>query len=184
VIASPLRPRHDRYRASLLEASSPSRGTPYGASLSFATTTHLGPPSDTPSRAPVGGRGTHDHPQAARSIPGRALATSVLDSPCQGSSTGLTPPISTSVPGTPQLAYGSPVFETGGIPSPRRYPTLTDKPYATGLRDREFNCSPPLRTDPSPSRIALRALGTRWRDERPTEPLAGAGRVSESQGRG
>src|ERR1700741_2147332 len=37
----------------------------------------------------------------ARSIPGRALASSVLDSPCQGSRTGLPPPISTSVPSTP-----------------------------------------------------------------------------------
>ena len=43
----------------------------------------------------------------------------MLDSPYQGSKTGLPPPISTSVPGTPQLAYGSPVFATGGItPSP------------------------------------------------------------------
>jgi hypothetical protein len=31
----------------------------------------------------------------------------MLDSPCHGSRTGLTPPISTSVPGTPPLAYGS-----------------------------------------------------------------------------
>src|ERR1035438_5222277 len=37
----------------------------------------------------------------ARSIPSRALASSVLDSPYQGSRTGLTPPISTSVPSTP-----------------------------------------------------------------------------------
>ena len=36
----------------------------------------------------------------ARSIPGRALASSVLDSPYQGSRTGLPPPISTSVPST------------------------------------------------------------------------------------
>ena len=41
----------------------------------------------------------------ARSIPSRALASSVLDSPYQGSRTGLTPPISTSVPST--LDYGS-----------------------------------------------------------------------------
>jgi hypothetical protein len=40
----------------------------------------------------------------ARSIPGRALASSVLDSPCQGSRTKLAPPISTSVPSTPDLA--------------------------------------------------------------------------------
>jgi hypothetical protein len=34
----------------------------------------------------------------------RALASAVLDSPCQGSRTGLTPPISTSVPSTPATA--------------------------------------------------------------------------------
>ena len=100
MIASPLRPRHDRYRASLLQASSPSRGTPYGASLSFATTTHLWPPSDPPSRKPAS---QTSRQQAARSIPGRALASSMLDSPCQGSRTGFTPPISTSVPGTPVI---------------------------------------------------------------------------------
>ncbi len=42
----------DRNRASLLAASSPTRRTPYGASLSFATTTHLWLPSDPPSRKP------------------------------------------------------------------------------------------------------------------------------------
>jgi len=40
----------------------------------------------------------------ARSIPGRALASSMLDSPYQGSRTGLTPPISTPVPSTPAQA--------------------------------------------------------------------------------
>jgi len=38
---------------------------------------------------------------AALSIPGRALAPSMLDSLCQRSRTGVTPPISTSVPSTP-----------------------------------------------------------------------------------
>ena len=38
----------------------------------------------------------------------------MLDSPYQGSKTGLTPPISTSVPGTPQLGYASLVFAAGG----------------------------------------------------------------------
>jgi transposase len=42
----------------------------------------------------------------ARSIPGRALASSVSGSPCQGPGTGLPPPISTSVPGTPAQPYG------------------------------------------------------------------------------
>ena len=57
----------------------------------------LWPLSDPPSRKPANATG---HRQAARSIPGRALASSMLDSPCQGSRTGLTPPISTSVPST------------------------------------------------------------------------------------
>ena len=35
--------------------------------------------------------------------------------PLSGSKTGLTPPISTSVPGTPQLAYGSLRSSTGAI---------------------------------------------------------------------
>jgi hypothetical protein len=56
----------------------------------------------------------------------------MLDSPYQGSKTGLTPPISTSVPGTPQLAYGSPVFAAGGIPISHPWQSLPDNPYATG----------------------------------------------------
>src|SRR5450755_2126887 len=91
----------DRNRASPLPAGSPIRGTPYGASLSFATTTHLWPPSDPPSRE---SRSATSRTGTARSIPGRALASSVLDSPYQGSRTGLPPPISTSVPGTPAFA--------------------------------------------------------------------------------
>ena len=78
MIASPLRPRHDRNRASLLKASSPNRGTPYGASLSFATTTHLGPPSDPPSRKPPQRNQPHWGP------PGQFQAAplpSMLDSP-------------------------------------------------------------------------------------------------------
>jgi hypothetical protein len=51
----------------------------------------------------------------ARSIPGRALASSVSGSPCQGPGTGLPPPISTSVPGTPAAA------RSPGEP-PRRQP--------------------------------------------------------------
>jgi len=95
--------------------------TPYGASLSFATTTHLWPLPDPPSRkipaAQPAALGT------ARSIPGRALASSVSGSPCQGPGTGLPPPISTSVPGTPvaALAYGSlRNDERGMAPSPHR----------------------------------------------------------------
>jgi hypothetical protein len=56
--------------------------------------------------------------ETARSIPGRALASSMLDSPYQGSRTGLTPPISTPVPSTPG---GSP---TGSPPAPYRSGTI------------------------------------------------------------
>ena len=56
----------------------------------------------------------------ARSIPGRALASSMLDSPCQGSRTGLTPPISTPVPSTPG---GSP---SGSPPAPDRAETVAE----------------------------------------------------------
>ena len=55
---SPPRPRDQRgNRASLLQASSPTQGTPYRASLWFATTPHLRRPADTPSRKP-------EHPAA------------------------------------------------------------------------------------------------------------------------
>jgi hypothetical protein len=62
----------------------------------------VGPVQTAAPRKPVA---TSRH-QATRSIPGRALAFDV-GFPLSGSSTGLTPPISTSVPGTPPLAYGS-----------------------------------------------------------------------------
>ena len=92
--------------------------TPYGASLSFATTTHLWPLPDPPSRkipaAQPAALGT------ARSIPGRALASSVSGSPCQGPGTGLPPPISTSVPGTPGSSPG------GSPPAPYGLRTLAD----------------------------------------------------------
>ena len=101
MIASPLRPR-DRQESGIAAAGRLApRGTPYGASLSFATTTHLWPLPDPPSRKL---RSATSRTGAARSIPGRALASSVLDSPCQGSKTGLPPPISTSVPSTPTQA--------------------------------------------------------------------------------
>jgi len=101
VIASPLRPRHRQEPGIAAAGQLAHQGTPYGASLSFATTTHLWPLSDPPSRKP---RSATSRTGIARSIPGRALASSVLDSPCQGSKTGLPPPISTSVPGTPDRA--------------------------------------------------------------------------------
>lgn len=87
--------RTNRNRASLPRASSPSDGRLHGASLSFATTAHLRLLSDPPSRKPAGHAGRR---RAARSIPCRALASSMLDSPCWGSRSGLSPPISTSCP--------------------------------------------------------------------------------------
>ena len=98
MIASPLRPRHRQESGIAAAGQLAHQGTPYGASLSFATTTHLWPLPDPPSRK---SRSATSRTGTARSIPGRALASSVLDSPCQGSRTGLTPPISTSVPSTP-----------------------------------------------------------------------------------
>ncbi len=100
MIASPLRPRHRQEQGIAAASRLAHRGTPYGASLSFATTTHLWPLSDPPSRKPTSRPVATSRQRAARSIPGRALASSMLDSPCQGSRTGLTPPISTSVPST------------------------------------------------------------------------------------
>jgi hypothetical protein len=101
VITAPLRPRQRQEPGIAAAGRLAHQGTPYDTSLSFATTTHLWPLSDPPSR---------EHPRSAYQAalgdrPGqfrdRALASSMLDSPCQGSRTGLTPPISTSVPSTP-----------------------------------------------------------------------------------
>jgi len=99
VIASPLRPRPRQEPGIAAAGQLAHRGTPYGASLSFATTTHPWPLSDPPSRKPRSAQPSRTG--IARSIPGRALASSVSGSPCQGPGTGLPPPISTSVPGTP-----------------------------------------------------------------------------------
>ncbi len=57
----------------------------------------------------------------ARSIPGRALASSMLDSPYQGSRTGLTPPISTPVPSTPASPYGLSSVRQPRIPTATPY---------------------------------------------------------------
>jgi len=51
----------------------------HGASLSFATTAHLRLPPDPPSRKPTGAQRPRE--QTARSIPGRALASSMLGPP-------------------------------------------------------------------------------------------------------
>jgi hypothetical protein len=97
VIASPLRPRQRQEPGIAAAGRLAHQATPYGASLSFATTTHLWPLSDPPSRKL---RSATSRTETARSIPSRALASSVSGSPCQGPGTGLPPPISTSVPGT------------------------------------------------------------------------------------
>jgi hypothetical protein len=52
VIASPLRPRQRQEPGIAAAGQLAHQGTPYGASLSFATTTHLWPLSDPPSRKP------------------------------------------------------------------------------------------------------------------------------------
>ena len=78
MIASPLRPRHRQESGIAAASQLAHRGTPYGASLPFATTTHLWPLSDPPSRK---SRSATSRTGTARSIPGRALASSVLDSP-------------------------------------------------------------------------------------------------------
>ena len=81
MIASPLRPRHRQESGIAAAGQLAHRGTPYGASLSFATTTHLWPLPDPPSRK---SRSATSRTGTARSIPGRALASSVLDSPLSG----------------------------------------------------------------------------------------------------
>jgi hypothetical protein len=50
VIASPLRPRHRQEPGIAAAGRLAHRGTPYGTSLSFATTTHLWPLPDPPSQ--------------------------------------------------------------------------------------------------------------------------------------
>jgi hypothetical protein len=52
VIASPLRPRQRQESGIAAAGRLAHQGTPYGTSLSFATTTHLWPLPDPPSRKP------------------------------------------------------------------------------------------------------------------------------------
>ena len=73
MIASPLRPRHRQEPGIAAAGRLAHRGTPYGTSLSFATTTHLWPLPDPPSRK---SRSATNRTGIARSIPGRALASS------------------------------------------------------------------------------------------------------------
>ena len=102
MIALPLRPRHRQESGIAAAGRLAHRGTPYGTSLSFATTTHLWPLPDPPSRK---SRSATSRTGTARSIPGRALASCMPGSPYQGPGTGLPPPISTSVPGTPEKPF-------------------------------------------------------------------------------
>jgi hypothetical protein len=103
--------------------------TPYGASLSFATTTHLWPLPDPPSRKPPQ-RITKPHWGPPGQFRDRALASSVLDSPCQGSRTGLTPPISAPVPSTPTnpFALRAQVFASTAASSHHRRYKATSTP--------------------------------------------------------
>jgi hypothetical protein len=107
----------------------------------------------------------------ARSIPGRALASSMLDSPCQGSRTGLTPPISTPVPSTPG---GSP---SGSPPAPPRTETVAETGTTSlveGMtlsfvhaRGRDAGCPTPPAQIPASGTTALgSSLGYERRSER------------------
>ena len=107
-------PGTTRNRASPPRAGSPRQRTPYGASLSFATTAHLRLLSDPPSRKPASAKPRHQ--PAARSIPGRALASSMLGSPCEGPRTGLPPPISTTCLAHPVRPTGSPPRRSARLP--------------------------------------------------------------------
>ena len=164
MIASPLRPRQRQESGIAAASRLAHRGTPYGASLSFTTTAHLWPLSDPPSRR---SRSANSHTGTARSIPGRALASSMLDSPYQGSRTGLTPPISTPVPSTP-----APPRPTASAPQPRSLPTTTPLPVRTFNHPRW--CTDPLR---SPSKGGATAIhsGLPQIDQPGSQPRRGAG---------
>ena len=80
-----------------------------------------------------------------RSIPGRALASSVSGSPCQGPGTGLPPPISTSVPGTPATPArptGSPPPQPAAHPAGwstfQPAPTTKGGQFSTGAKGSDF----------------------------------------------
>ena len=104
MIASPLRPRQRQEPGIAAAGRLAHQGTPYGASLSFATTTHLWPLPDPPSRKPPQ-RQNWPHWEPPGQFRATPLPLSVSGSPCQGPGTGLPPPISTSVPGTPAALY-------------------------------------------------------------------------------
>jgi hypothetical protein len=59
VIASPLRPWHRQESGIAAAGQLAHQGTPYGASLSFATTTHLWPLSDPPHGSPRSAKQPH-----------------------------------------------------------------------------------------------------------------------------
>jgi hypothetical protein len=120
-------PSTNRNRASLPAASSPTKGR--------LTALH----SDPPSRKPTS---PYEHQQAARSIPGHALASSMLGSPCQGPRTGLPPPISNIMPGTPLRPTASATSSTRESPQSHR-----GEPMAISGKKR---WPPPGRTDGRP----------------------------------
>ena len=105
MITSPLRPRDQRQESGI--AAGGRLAHPRNALRRFTFVRHhdasmasFRPALTEAPQRQTGRTGT------ARSIPSRALAIDV-GFPLSGSSTGLPPPISTSVPGTPPLAYGS-----------------------------------------------------------------------------
>jgi hypothetical protein len=105
VIASPLRPRTQRQESGIA-----ARGRlthPRNALRRFTFVRDHDTPMASFRPALTETPAAHNQAalEAARSIPGRALASSVSGSPYQGPGTGLPPPISTSVPGTPPPRY-------------------------------------------------------------------------------
>src|SRR5450755_2551717 len=112
MIASPLRPRTQRQESGI--AARGQLVQPRNALRRFTFVRHHD--ASRASFRPVLTEAPAAQPAAlgtARPIPGRALAFDV-GFPLSGSRSGLPPPISTSVPGTPQLAYVSLVFAAGG----------------------------------------------------------------------
>jgi hypothetical protein len=111
-------------------------------------------PSDPPSRKPPQ-RITKPHWGPPGQFRDRALASSVLDSPCQGSRSGLPPPISTSVPSTPVPARppGEPPRRQPRHPSKARssLPALRVTNHTALRRPVELRPSSPGHTPPGPA---------------------------------
>lgn len=105
MIASPIRPRSpDRNRASLPRASSP---PPRNALRRFTFVRHHNAPTASFRPALTEARPRQTTTPTDRPVhSGPRPCSSMLGSPCQGPSTGLTPPISTSCPAHPPPPSG------------------------------------------------------------------------------